>query len=386
MAASRTSGANEQRRESGPGEQMAKRILVVRTDRIGDVLLSTPVLTVLREQVADSHIAALVSPYAAGVIEGHPALDEIVLDERSGRHGGPAGFLRLVGDLRVRRFDAALVLHPTARLALACRLAGIPVRIGTGYRAYGFLFNRRIYEHRQDARRHEVEYNLSLARALFEQAGKAAPEIHVPETASRAVARRLRQWRVQPDEPLVLLHPGSGGSARNWPPDCFAELAERLSRGGVRVVVTGSAGERDLVGRVAGSLRESVIGAAGELDIKELAALLRTSSLCVTNSTGPLHVAAAVGTPAVALFCPVKPCSPARWGPFGGDHDVLMPEVPECPGSHRCIETACPYFDCMNRISVDDVYEAVRNRLLARHPETAGIPKGKSGRDEAAER
>ena len=360
---------------------MAMRILVIRTDRIGDVLLSTPVLSVLREQAADCHIAALVSPYAAGAIEGHPALDEIVVYERSGRHGGPGGFFHLVADLRGKRFDAALVLHPTARLALACRLAGIPVRIGTGYRAYGFLFNRKVYEHRKDARRHEVEYNLSLARALFNQAGEAAPEIHVPEAATRAVARRLRQWRVPPDDPLVLLHPGSGGSARNWPEECFTELAERLSRGGVRVVVTGSADERDLVGRVAGSLPESVIRIAGELDIKELAALLRATSLCVTNSTGPLHVAAAVGTPTVALFCPIKPCSPVRWGPFGGDHDVLMPEVPDCPAGRRCIGTACPHFDCMERISVDDVYEAVCGRLLARHPETAGIPDGKDGRD-----
>ena len=344
------------------------RILVVRTDRIGDVLLSTPVLSVLREQHADCRIAMLVSPYAADAVEGHPALDEVIIDEQSGRHRGPTGFFRLIGDLRGRRFDAVLVLHPTARLALACRLAGIPVRIGTGYRAYGFLFNRKVYEHRKDARKHEVEYNLAMARALFDGAGEAAPQIHVSEAARRAVEERKRRWRVVPGDPLVLLHPGSGGSARNWPAECFAELAARLSRGGVRVVVTGSADERDLVERVAGSLPESVIRVAGELDIRELAALLQTSTLCVTNSTGPLHVAAAVGTPAVALFCPIKPCSPTRWGPYGGDHDVLMPEVPPCP---RCIETACPYFDCMERISVDAVFAAVRGRLMARHPDIA---------------
>ena len=359
------------------------RILVIRTDRIGDVLLSTPVLSVLREQGDDCHIAMLVSPYAAGAIEGHPALDETIVDERSGRHGGPSGFLRLVGDLRAGRFDAVLVLHPTARLALACRLAGIRIRIGTGYRAYGFLFNRRVYEHRREARKHEVEYNLSLARALFDGAGEAAPQIHVPDSARRAIANRMRRWHVRPDDPLVLLHPGSGGSARNWPAGCFAELAGRLARRGVRVVVTGSAGERDLVETVAGSMPESVIRVAGELDLKELAALLQASSLCVTNSTGPLHVAAAVGTPTVALFCPIKPCSPARWGPFGAEHDILMPEVPPCP---RCIETACPYFDCMERIAVEDVYETVCGRLMAGRPELAGMLAGKGGRDSTAER
>ena len=358
------------------------RILVIRTDRIGDVLLSTPVLSVLREQQPGCHIAMLVSPYAAGAIEGHPALDEIMVDERPGTHGGLAGLLRLAGALRARRFDAVLVLHPTARLALACRLAGIRIRIGTGYRAYGFLFNRRVYEHRREASRHEVDYNLSLARSLFDGAGEAAPQIHVPESARCAIARRMRSWRVRPDDPLVLLHPGSGGSARNWPADCFAELAGRLAQRGIRVVVTGSAGERDLVERVAGSQPDSVIPVAGELDLKELAALLRASSLCVTNSTGPLHVAAAVGTPTVALFCPIKPCSPVRWGPFGGDHDILMPDVPPCP---RCIETACPYFDCMERIAVHDVYETVCGRLMAGHPELAYILDGHAGRDADAE-
>ncbi len=397
MTESRTSGIAEPRSSTGNTdrrerrEQRTMRILVSRTDRIGDVLLSTPVLSVLREQAPDCHITALVSAYAAGMVEGHPALDEVLIDAYAGRHKGTAGFLRLVGDLRARRFDVVLVLHPTARLALACRLAGIPLRIGTGYRYYAIFFNRRVYEHRRDARKHEVAYNLSLARALFPQvggtrtveaqangaqaagnpAGGAAPEIHVPEAARRAVAQRLRQWAVLPDEPLVLLHPGSGGSARRWPAHCFAELAARLSAGGTRVVVTGSADERSLVGRVADAAPEQAIRVAGGLDIKELAALLGRASLCVTNSTGPLHIAAAVGTPAVALFCPIKPCSPVRWGPFGknqGDHDVLMPNVPPCP---KCIETACPYFDCMERIPVDRVYEAVRDRLATRPPEIA---------------
>ena len=354
------------------------RILVIRTDRIGDVLLSTPVLSALKERDGDCHITMLVSPYGAGAIEGHPALDKTIVDERTGCHSGPVGFLRLVGDLRAGRFDAALVLHPTARLALACRLAGIQIRIGTGYRGYSFLFNRRVHEHRREARKHEVEYNLSLARALFEDAGEAAPQIHVPESARRAVADRMDRWQVRPGDPLVLLHPGSGGSARNWPADCFTELAGRLARSGVRVVVTGSAAERDLVERVAGSPRDQVIPIAGELDLKELAALLQTSTLCVTNSTGPLHVASAVGTSAVALFCPIKPCSPVRWGPFGGDHDILMPEVPPCP---RCIETDCPYFDCMERIAVDHVYETVCGRILAGHPDLTGSLAVKDVRD-----
>ena len=343
------------------------RILIVRTDRIGDVLLSTPVLSLLREFDADCHISMLVSQYAAGAIEGHPALNEVIIDEFTGKHRGPRGFFRLVSALSRRRFDAALVLHPTVRLALACRLAGISERIGTGYRLYGPLFNRRVYEHRKDASKHEVEYNLQMVRALFDTSvinAPVVPQIAIPEDAHRRVVDRMRQWRVRRDDRLVVLHPGSGGSARNWPPESFAALAARLVDSGVRVVVTSSPEEQALANLVAKSRSKDGVIVAGSLGVKELAALLTMSTVCITNSTGPLHIAAAVGTPTVALFCPIKPCSPRRWGPYGENHDVLMPDVPSCP---RCIETACPYFDCMKRITVDDVFETVNSRLSITH-------------------
>lgn len=342
------------------------RILVIRTDRIGDTLLSTPVLTALRERYPASHIAMLVTPYTQQVIAGHPALDGTLVDDRTGLHRGLLGFLRLTRTLRNERFNTAIVLHPTLRLALLCRVCRIPNRVGTGYRAYSFLFNRRVYEHRKDVRRHEVAYNLSLVTALTGEVACAEPFFFVPDEAHSAIAERMTEWGIGPDECVVTLHPGSGGSARSWPAASFARLGQRLMDNGMRVVLTGGPGERTLVEQIAANMTPPPVVTVDDLSIKELAALLAKSRLCITNSTGPLHIAAAVKTPTVALFCPITPCSPARWGPYGDGHVVLQPDVPPCP---KCIETACPYFDCMDRISVDSVFQAAQEILGApSHP------------------
>ena len=137
------------------------RILVVRTDCIGDVVLSLPVVTALRRAYPGAYLAMLVHPGIRGIVEHHPDLDGVLWDGAG--ETGFRGFFRLLGEIRRGKFDVALLLHPTLRLAVVLALAGIPVRVGTGYRFYAFLFNRRVWEHRKDSRRHEVEYNLSLA-------------------------------------------------------------------------------------------------------------------------------------------------------------------------------------------------------------------------------
>tara|TARA_B100000029_G_scaffold515020_1_gene620141 strand:+ start:44522 stop:45589 length:1068 start_codon:yes stop_codon:yes gene_type:complete len=349
------------------------RILVVRTDRIGDVVLSTPVLSFLREQVPDCHLTMLVSPYSAKVVEGHPDLDELLIDTQEEWYKGLRGFLYLIRDLRSKCFDMVFILHATARLALACRIAGIPERVGSAYRWYGFLFNKKVYEHRRNSVKHEIEYNLGVVRTCFSDSSSPSPTIQIPIKAIQKVKILLNQWQKNPEKDLVLLHPGSGGSARNWPVQSYRELAGRLSDSGIQVIVTGSYEEKNIVDQVMPSRVNTISAVAGDVDVKELAALIQIATVCVTNSTGPLHIAATVGTPTVALFCPIKPCSPVRWGPYGNNHEVLMPDVPPCP---RCIEDACQYFDCMKRISVQNVFEAIQRQLVARHLKTSKVSGG----------
>ncbi len=337
------------------------RILVTRTDRIGDLLLSTPVFSALRHHYPDCHIAVLVSGYASEVVEGHPAVDEVLRQPETEGRSFLARLNNLTATLRHHRFDALVVLHPTWLVALAGFLAGIRIRVGSGYRAYSVLFNKKIRQHRKDVKRHEVAYNLNMLEALGAKRTSEMPAIHLNEADHRDVADWLDRTGIQCQAPLIVLHPGSGGSARDWPIGHFAELADRLvSEQLGTVIITGGPQEEGVVSAVRGKMANTAHTMVGAMSIKQMGALLSRSSLCVANSTGPMHLSAAVGTPTIGLFCPVKVCSPVRWGPYGEGHKTLQPDVPACD---TCIGEACEYHDCMNLISVESVLEAAKDIL-----------------------
>jgi heptosyltransferase III len=341
-----------------------RRILVIRTDRIGDVVLSTPVLTALRQRYCDAFIAMLVRPYTLGLVSGHPHADEILLDDASGINAGVKGFFRLVKLLRSRDFDTVLILHPTFRLALLCFLSGIPHRVGTGYRAYSFLINQRVFQHRKHAGRHELDLNLDLARAVGAPLDVVQFHLAVPEEAFARVRMLLQTIDLKPGQPFVILHPGSGGSAIDWPVSSFAELADRIhDELGVSVLVTGNNAETGLIDRLCALTKAQPRRLDGKLTIKELLALLSLAQVLVANSTGPLHMAVAVGCRIVGLFCPLVACSPVRWGPYGQLDSVLMPPLPPC---EKCEAAYCQTSSCMELITVEKVFSKVKEQFFKR--------------------
>ncbi len=351
-------------KEVRPLNRHVSRILVVRTDRLGDVILSTPVLTALRSQFPHVRLAILVNPRTRDLVYAHPHVDVILVDDQPRHHHGVRGFWRLVSALKRHRFDAAVLLHPTLRLALATFFARIPIRIGTAYRFYSPLFNQRVRHHRKESGRHEVICNLELLAPLGIR--EADPQFHlnISSEAFRKVDLLLAGLGVDSGEPFVVLHPGSGGSARNWRPEAFAALARRLTGEiGIDVVVSGSAAEAELVQRVVAAAGNRPISVAGRLNVIELAALLQRCQVVVANSTGPLHLAVAVGTEVVGLYAPLPAIRPERWGPFGRPDSVIMSKTEDCTA---CKRSRSPYCLCMDRISVDAVLEAVLYRLSLR--------------------
>lgn len=345
-------------------EVMPERILVIRTDRIGDVVLSTPVLTALRRSFPSAFIAMMVRPYTRDVVSGHPHADEIVLDDRPGLNSGIAGFVRLLRMVRRHRFDMALLLHPSFRLALLCFLAGIRFRVGTGYRAYSFLFSRRVYHHRKKSDRHELDLNLDLARAVGARLDQVAFFLHIPDQDRISTESRLRSHGLSSGSAFMVIHPGSGGSAMDWPLSGFAALGDRiLGEMGLPVVITGNKAESPLVDRLCSMMYREPLRLDGALSIKELLALLSRARLLVANSTGPLHMAVAVGCPVVGLYCPLAACAPVRWGPYGYPASVLTPPLPPC---RKCTQARCPSFNCMELITGDQVFAKVKDQLLNR--------------------
>jgi heptosyltransferase-3 len=332
------------------------RILVVRTDRLGDVILTLPMLALLRTRYPDAYLGMLLSRYTGEIVRNHPHVNVLLWNDEGGQ---PRPAADIVREIRAQRFDTVFLVHPTPRLAWIMVRAGIQVRIGTGYRYYSVLFTHRVFEHRKDARHHELEYNLRLLSALDPSISVdgVTPEfgIVLPPEAMRTVDSLLSEKGVASEEPFVVLHPGSGGSAREWPLDRFGALGGRLARDrGVRIIVTGGRGEDASVSRVVAAAGDRAVPLCGVLTLPELAALYARASLVVANSTGPLHLAAALGTPVVGIYPQLTPMSPARWGPYTEKKRVLVPDAPAdcrlCGNGERCV--------CLESITIDQVYEA----------------------------
>ncbi len=332
-----------------------KNILLLRTDRIGDVVLSLPMLPVLKDHFPDARISIMVRHYTKELVQFHSCVDEVLLWEANGERS----LMEYVQVLRSKKFDAVILPYPRFKLALIAFLARIPVRVGTGYRWYSFLFSRKVYEHRKDAKRHEVEYNINLLAALgIESSTVPEFEFFIPDETKQKIDGILAQEKVGK---FVVLHAGSGGSARDWPLENFAMLGDAIhSALDLKVLLTGSESEKSLVADVAKIMQSKPVNVAGEFSLQELGALFCRASAFVSNSTGPLHIAAAMGTPVVAFYPPIVQCSAVRWGPYTKKKRIFTGDNTTCA---LCKGGPCRSNVCMNQITVEQVLTAIRELI-----------------------
>ncbi len=322
-------------------------ILVVRPDGIGDVILSLPVASQLRQLVPGVKIGFLTSPVVAPILERHPDVDYV----RTIRWTDPLRDLRSAFSDGV---DAAMFLKPFRRLMWAAFLARVPIRVATAFRWYSLLANRRIYKHRSEFSKHESEYNVEMLKGLgVNPLAVSRPTLIVNDVELGAGERR---WANLPS-PRIVIHPG-GVSARRWRSERYRDLAVELARRGYGVALTGNEAERVEFEREAPSatgLPGGVDNLMGRLSIRELMGVIATAHAVVSGATGPAHLAAALRTATVSLFDPRKNNLPVRWKPLG-DGLLLRPDVPTC---EKCIGEACPYWDCLDRFTVPGVADLV---------------------------
>ncbi len=333
--------------------------VVARTDRIGDLILALPVAEAIKISRPGAQVHYVVSPKTAELAEACPFIDGVIRHDETDRD--PRSLFQLVKSLRQIRADVAIVLRPTLRTGVACLLAGIPRRVGTSYRYYSPVFTTRVREHRRFAGKHELDYNLNVLRGAIEVEDRPyMPRLEVPTPYRDRAAQALGKKELAQKD-FVIIHPGSGGSARNLPLKVYARVADLIEGElSTRVLVTGGKDESAVIDEM-DSLRTEPSRRLTEIpSLMELAAVIRLCRLFISGSTGPMHIAAAVGVPTLSFFSPVRSCSPRRWGPIGHANVTMMPHVPECP---TCRGTACEYFDCMSLIPVDRIEEAL-NRLL----------------------
>ena len=317
-------------------------ILLVRPDGIGDQILCLPVASAVRRHLPKARIVFLSSQTAAPILAHHPDVDEIRTVP------GQAQFAEIVA--LFQGIDAAVFLKPFRRLMLAAFVARVPFRVATGYRWYSLLANRRIYQHRADFSRHESEYNLQLLTGLGIEPGSVVrPRLMLtPEEGHWAQARLA-----DIPQPRIVIHP-RGLSARHWQMRHHWDLAEQLVGKGYGVILTGSQTEREQWERECGqsnNLGPHVFDSMGQLTIRELMAIIGSSQVVVSGATGPAHMAAALDVPTVSIFDPRRNNTTVRWRPLGKGV-LLRPDVPTC---EKCIYEACPYWDCLDQVTVEEV-------------------------------
>jgi ADP-heptose:LPS heptosyltransferase len=296
-----------------------RRLLIARTDRLGDLVLSLPAVAALARTYPQAALGLMVRPANGPLAAMVPGIEAVL-------EAGP-DVARMREEMERFKPDLLVCISRSAPVARAGWRAKIPHRIGPGHRFYSGLFTRRVDERRRAGERHELEYALSFAHRAGAPGGEAVFPLELPDSAVSAASRRLDELGLT--EPFTVLHPGSGGSCPNWPAGSFLELARSLRRAGRAVVVTRGPAEQALAGSMPEGDRESaeIPWFDGELPV--LAALLARASLVVSNSTGPLHLAAALGAPTLALHAPWPTCGPGRWGPYAGNGWALVADHPE---------------------------------------------------------
>ncbi|MBS1960817.1 MAG: glycosyltransferase family 9 protein [Bdellovibrionales bacterium] len=373
------------------------RILVARPDRIGDVILSTPVIAALREQYPNASITFLVRDFVAPLVREIPGVDRVFVYDPDGRHSGVTGFFRLMEELKAQRFQISIVLQSTRKLAAALFGVGVPNRIGPLSKIHSYLFyNRGSRQRRSLVEMHEADYNLQLLRKLGIRVG--SHQIPSRVAISEEKRKAARDWladkgwdaRDENRKRLIAVHPGMGGSALNWPENYYVDLIRSLRKEGNEILLSGGPAEGFLLERIvlelaktddtaivyAGKLAED----AGPASVDTLGALFAECDLVVAPSTGPLHVAVALGLPVVTFYPPIRVQSAIRWGPYLNDPEdagVLVPEV-YCGEDFKCRGPKCNYYPCMKMIGPREALREVSRLLGRRDAERASREKAAS--------
>lgn len=358
------------RAEAGRDLSGIRRIAVVKTVAIGDLVVALPTIAALRRRFPDADITLVTTPRVRDVVDGLAAVDRIVYFDVFGRHRGLAGIVRFARDLRREGFDLWAELEHYYRFTtILGYLSGARARAGFKIRGQqrARLFTIPV-PYPEDA--HEIEAFYSIARELGAPGGPLSP-VPIPTTRDDEAAVDTWLAEVMPDAPrasrldgrlpIALLHTTTSrvAVARRWMDDRWVALARRIARDcGLTPVLTGAPEDVPALERLAASMDVGSVVAAGALSLKQFAILASRAALVVSLDTGPLHVAAAAGAPTVGIF---GPNTPEKWGPYGPGNASVWAALPCAPCTRQYLGqvSRCDKDECMRAISVDMVLDAI---------------------------
>ncbi|MBV6480169.1 MAG: ADP-heptose--LPS heptosyltransferase 2 [Ignavibacteria bacterium] len=298
-------------------------ILVTRTDNLGDMILTLPLISETRKVFPEAGIFFMVKKYTSEILKGYPGIDGLIIADDLG------SISEKIKCFKSKKIDLAMNVKPEFSLALAFLLSGVKYRIGTAYRWYSFLYNLKVHEHRKHSTKHESEYNLNLLRTFFNELQNSRSfYFNYTEEEKNKLNGKLYGLI---DRDFVIIHPGSRNSAKDLPLDIMSEFSAKLMNElpEMDVAITGTGNDKISNDFIYGKLKEKhperVFNLTDMLDLRELMILIDHSKLFVSNSTGPIHIAGALKKSIVGFYPNTVTMSNVRWGPLSDNAIILRP-------------------------------------------------------------
>ena len=336
------------------------KILIIRVDGIGDLLNSTPAIALLRENYPSAEITVLARPLNAPVLVANPDVDRVLIFERDGKHRSLKAQLQFYRALRREGFQLVVAMQTGMWPHLVAFLSGAPYRLGRYQKRFRSTLTHAWHGTYPKGETHEVDRNLELVRLICEGEGTRKLKLHLLSTEIDAAKTQLTSCGIGTDTFLIGIHPGGSSFDKRWPEKQYAELADRLvQQYNATILLLHGPKEAALAHNIQQAMQSDAIIYAPET-IRELGALLSCCNLVVCNDSGPMHIAAAVDVPMVAVF---GPTDHVAWHPMSENASIVRRDMPCWPCSaHKCKIG----WECTKKLPVEPVWEATTKTIETR--------------------
>ena len=336
------------------------KILVIRVDGIGDLLNSTPAIALLRENYPSAEITVLARPLNAPVLIGNPDVDKILIFDRDGKHRGVLAQFQFYRELRRERYQLVVAIQTAMWSHFVAFLSGAPYRLGRYQKRFKSTLTHAWRGKYPKGETHEVDRNLELVQLICNGEGKRRLIFHLSPDEIATAKAQLMSCGIGEKAFLIGIHPGGSSFDKRWPENQYAELADRLAHHyNATILLLRGPGEAALAGNIQRTMRSSAIIHAPET-IRELGALLSCCDLVICNDSGPMHLAAALEIPTVAVF---GPTDHVAWHPLSQNASIVRRDMPCWPCSaHKCKIG----WECTKKLPIEPVWNAATTTIETR--------------------
>jgi ADP-heptose:LPS heptosyltransferase len=328
--------------------------------KFGDVVLTLPVFKSVKSHDPKVHITAFIRSYTRDLFHNLPYIDNIITysDLNSKQKSN-----QLCSEIMKEQFDTALVLHPNRKIAQILKKAKIPRRFSYGWKWYQYLFTKVMIQHRSKNNLHQLDYNLELLKLLnIEKYDKNITMTPLKE--ANVFIQNLIKSKKLDKKQFIGIHPGSGHSSLNLPPEQYVKLINMIKTKfkKVEIIITGTERDQQTIEYILKNTKYSLYPMPINLELSSLIALINKTSLFISNSTGPMHIASALRVPVIAFFSPVFIHSEKRWGPYWGKKITIKPDI-DCPSQWKCKMKKCDLYNCFDKINLKQALDFIKQQL-----------------------